>query len=324
MTITMGDPSGIGPEIIVKSFLDETINTLPLIVCGNLNILQKRIKDLGLESKLSIESLSSIEEYSYKKNIISVYDPYPELGKFEEATVQKICGEASYKYLECACDWAMNKKVSSIITGPIHKESISLANIPFPGHTEILAHLSNTKSFAMVLSTATLKVIHVTTHISLSKMIQTLNKERIIEVCKIADDFMKLTGVKSPKIAIAGLNPHAGENGLFGSEEKEIIIPALEQLRKEGYIITGPEAPDTVFLHGHQGKYDMVVALYHDQGHIPVKMLGLEGGINITVGLPFIRTSVDHGTAFDIVKKYGTADPESLKKSILLAKSLTS
>lgn len=321
IAITMGDPAGVGSEIIIKSFLDKRTENLNLLVLGSIKILNKTIKDMNLENQIKTEEIQSTEEYRHKKNVIPIIDCYPELSDIELGKVQKECGIAAYKYLEYGILLALKKKIKSIVTAPLNKEALSLAQVPFPGHTEILASLSNTEKYAMVLSTKTLKVIHISTHISLLDSIKTLSKERIKDVARISHNFLTLLGIKNPKIAIAGINPHAGENGLFGKEEIDIIIPALKELKKEGIEIIGPEPPDTVFLKAHQGKFDMVIAMYHDQGHIAVKMLGLENGVNVTAGLPFIRTSVDHGTAFDIVKKH-IADHTSMIKAIEMAEIL--
>lgn len=316
--ITMGDPAGVGPEIIIKAFLDESIALNKIIVLGNEKILYERLLSLGYQDKLFIKTISSINDYIYKKHEISVIDPYPELTGIVLGKVQYASGMASYKYIELAVSLAMDKKISSIVTGPINKEALALTKLNYPGHTEILASLSKTKSYAMLLFTEKLKVIHATTHISMRKMIDTLSKERIKEVSYMANNFVHLLQKETPKIAVAALNPHAGENSLFGDEEKNIIIPALNELRSEGIPVIGPVAPDTVFLRAYHGEFDIVIALYHDQGHIPIKMLGLENGVNITVGLPFMRTSVDHGTAFNIVDKY-IANPSSMILSIELA-----
>lgn len=321
IAITMGDPAGIGPEVIIKSFLDDRIKNTKLIVSGSKRLLEETAKDMKLDNKIKIEEISSIDEYHYKDNTIFVIDSYPELPKIELGKVQKECGNASFKYLEFAINLALDKKIKSIVTAPLNKEALALAGYHYPGHTEILAGMSNVSKYAMVLCSPKLKVIHVTTHTSLLNVIQNLSKERIKDVAIIASNFLKLLGVENPKIAIAGLNPHAGENGLFGREEIDIIIPALNELKSEGINIIGPEPPDTVFLRATLGEFDMVIAMYHDQGHIAIKMLGLESGVNVTAGLPFIRTSVDHGTAFNIVKKR-IADHTSMINAIEMANIL--
>lgn len=321
IAITMGDPAGIGPEIIIKSFLDDRIKNTKILVSGSKRLLEETAKDMKLDNKIKIEEISSIDEYNYKDNTIPVIDSYPELPEIELGKVQKECGNASFKYLEFAINLALDKKIKSIVTAPLNKEALALAGYHYPGHTEILAGMSNVSKYGMVLCSPKLKVIHVTTHTSLLNVIQNLSKERIKDVAIIASNFLKLLGVENPKIAIAGLNPHAGENGLFGREEIDIIIPALNELKSEGVNIIGPEPPDTVFLRATLGEFEMVIAMYHDQGHIAIKMLGLESGVNVTAGLPFIRTSVDHGTAFNIVKKR-IADHTSMINAIEMANIL--
>ncbi|MGR9025015.1 4-hydroxythreonine-4-phosphate dehydrogenase PdxA, partial [Klebsiella pneumoniae] len=213
---------------------------------------------------------------------------------------------------------ALEGAVAAIATAPLNKEALHLAGHAYPGHTELLAHLTQTTDYAMVLYTEKLKVIHITTHISLRQFLDTLNQPRIETVIGVADRFLRRVGYPRPRIAVAGVNPHAGENGLFGDEEIRIVAPAVAAMRAKGVEVTGPCPPDTVFMQCHEGMYDMVVAMYHDQGHIPLKLLGFYDGVNITAGLPFIRTSADHGTAFDIAWT-GKAKSESMATSIELA-----
>ena len=213
---------------------------------------------------------------------------------------------------------ALRESPYPIATAPLNKEALHLAGHAYPGHTELLAHLTQTTDYAMVLYTEKLKVIHITTHISLRQFLDTLNQPRIETVIGVADRFLRRVGYPRPRIAVAGVNPHAGENGLFGDEEIRIVAPAVAAMRAKGVEVTGPCPPDTVFMQCHEGMYDMVVAMYHDQGHIPLKLLGFYDGVNITAGLPFIRTSADHGTAFDIAWT-GKAKSESMATSIELA-----
>ncbi len=214
---------------------------------------------------------------------------------------------------------ALAGKIAAIATAPLNKDAMNQGGCHFPGHTEILAHLSNTKNYAMMLTGGSLRVIHVSTHLSLRQACEKVKKDRVLKVIELADQAMKKIGIKEPRIAVAGLNPHSGEGGLFGTEEIEEIIPAIESAKTLGLNVTGPVAPDTVFYRAAVKKdFDIVVVMYHDQGHIPLKVLGFEEGVNITVGLPFIRTSVDHGTAFDIAGK-GVANHMSMLESIRLA-----
>jgi len=215
-----------------------------------------------------------------------------------------------------------NREADAIVTAPLNKEALHIAGHYYPGHTEILASLSGTTDYAMLLYDKKLSVIHVSTHIPMLQAITRLNQSRIEKVIELADSSMrKLTGT-TPRIAVAGINPHAGENGLFGTEEIKIIMPAVSSMKSKGISVDGPFPPDTVFLQAVNGKYDIVVAMYHDQGHIPLKLLGFSSGVNITVGLPFVRTSVDHGTAFEIAWK-GIADEGSMTEAIKLAIKLS-
>ncbi len=322
IAISMGDPAGIGAEITIKAFLDEKVAKKNIIVFGSFRVLNAVLEKLNLNDKLTLEQISNVNEYQYKKDTITIIDPYPELAKFEIGVVQADCGLAAYKYIESAVSCCLKKEVGFLVTAPINKEALKKAGINFPGHTEILASMSNIENYSMVLFSETLKIIHVTTHISMKKMIDTMSKARIKNVARISYNFMKMVGYKEPKIVIAGLNPHAGENGLFGDEEQEIIIPALKELQEENITIFGPEPPDTIFLRANSGEFDMVIALYHDQGHIAIKMLGMENAINITAGLPFLRTSVDHGTAFNIADRY-IANPDSMILAINITDSIS-
>ena len=215
----------------------------------------------------------------------------------------------------------MAGQVHAIATAPLNKEALHSAGHIYPGHTELLAKLTHSRDYAMVLYTDKLKVIHVSTHIALRKFLDTLSHERVETVIQMADTFLRRVGYDNPRIAVAGVNPHAGENGLFGDEEIKIVGPSVEKMKAKGINVTGPCPPDTVFLQTYEGMYDMVVAMYHDQGHIPLKLMGFYDGVNITAGLPFIRTSADHGTAFDIAWT-GKAKSESMAISIQLAVQL--
>jgi 4-hydroxythreonine-4-phosphate dehydrogenase len=224
------------------------------------------------------------------------------------------------KYVEKAVEMALENKIDAIVTAPLNKEAMNLAGYDYAGHTEILAHLTKTKDYAMMLVAGHLRVIHVTTHVSMRDACELIKKDRILTTIRLTNEVTKKMGVKAPKIAISGFNPHAGESGLFGNEETKEITPAIESAKKNNMNVIGPMPPDTVFLRASRGEYDAVVAMYHDQGHIPVKMLGFESGINVTIGLPIIRTSVDHGTAYRRAGlRLGTGDPTSLEEAMKLA-----
>jgi 4-hydroxythreonine-4-phosphate dehydrogenase len=245
---------------------------------------------------------------------------------FTYGKVSRKLGQASFEYVEKVIQLAMQGKVDATVTGPINKEAINGAGHHFAGHTEIYAHFTGSTNYAMMLADKNFRVVHVNTHVSMLESIQRITKEKVFNTIVLANDALKSMGIKKPKIAVNGLNPHAGENGLFGSEELEHIIPAIEEARKAGIFADGPHSPDTIFPKMQGGQYDIVVCMYHDQGHIPTKLIGFnynhktkkwEGmsGVNITLGLPIIRVSVDHGTAFDKAGK-GTANPESMLQAI--------
>jgi 4-hydroxythreonine-4-phosphate dehydrogenase len=230
-------------------------------------------------------------------------------------------GAAAFGYVRRATGLALEGSVGAVATAPLNKEAMHMGGYEYPGHTEILAELTETKDYAMMLVTEELRVIHVSTHVSLKEAIERVRPDRERAVIRLARDALSKLDVEEPKIAVAGLNPHAGENGLFGDEDDERITPAVAEAREEGIDVTGPLPPDTVFARARRGDFDMVVVQYHDQGHIPIKLMGFEGGVNVTVGLPFFRTSVDHGTAFDIAGT-GKADHSSMRAAIELARDL--
>ncbi len=228
-------------------------------------------------------------------------------------------GKAAFEFVAKGVELAMGGEIAAIATAPLNKEAMNAGGYHYPGHTEILADLSKTKDYAMMLTGGPLRVIHVTTHVSLRKACDLVKKERVLRVIELADHAAKQLGFEKPRVAVAGLNPHSGEGGLFGDEEIKEIIPAVEEAKRRGYDVTGPVPPDTVFYRAAlKNHFDIVVVMYHDQGHIPLKVLGFEEGINVTVGLPFIRTSVDHGTVFGKAGK-GTADSRSMSAAIYLA-----
>lgn len=322
VAITMGDPAGIGPEIIVKALQADILKNVHSVVIGSADLLNKQL-NMGLFNNVSFNVIDKVSDAKFAPNIINVIDiKLDNLGSLEPGKIQPQAGDLAYRCVKKATELVLKGDVAAIATAPLNKEALHLAGHMYPGHTELLAKLTNSKDVAMVLYTDSLKVIHVTTHVSLRKFLDTLNNERIEKVIKIADDFLKKIGIKHPKIAVAGVNPHAGEHGLFGDEEIKFVTPAIENMRQQGIDAIGPCAPDTVFLQAHQGKFDMVVAMYHDQGHIPLKLLGFYDGVNIAAGLPFIRTSADHGTAFDIAWK-GVAKADSMIESIRLAELLS-
>ncbi len=321
IAITMGDPAGIGPEIIMKCFTHPELSRMPLVVVGSFDVLEKARELLKLDN-IVIDRLTEVEKAKFQKNHINILDiDNVEAGSLEYGKIQAPAGKAAFEYLKVAIELSLENKVRAIATAPLNKKAMHMAGLMYPGQTEILAEFYNTQDYAMLLYTERLKVIHVTTHIALRKVPEALNKKRIAKVIEIADDFLKRLGYSKRRIAVAGLNPHAGEAGLFGDEEQTEIVPAIEETRKKGITVDGPVPPDIVFMKANEGDYDIVVAMYHDQGHIAVKLLGFHYGVNVTAGLPTVRTSVDHGTAFDIAWK-GIARQDSLTEAILLADKL--
>lgn len=316
--ITMGDPSGIGPEIILKSFSKSSIKKNRILVIGDFNIMQAAHSILKIKS-FELKRVRSVTECVYNERTLNILDlPLINMKEFQPGKVQAASGNAAFECIRKAVDLVKNKEIDAIVTAPLNKEALNEAGHQYPGHTEILASLSGTKDFAMLLCSGKLNVIHISTHISLLKAVIKLRKERIEKVVELADGAMAKLIRRRPVIAVAGLNPHSGENGLFGNEEIREIIPAIENMRQKGFIVEGPVPPDTVFLQAVKGKYDVVVAMYHDQGHIPLKLIGFKSGVNVTVGLPFIRTSVDHGTAFEIAWQ-GKASESSMTEALRLA-----
>lgn len=319
--ITMGDPSGIGPEIIIKSFTNEQIRNNKLVVIGDFGVM-KAAYDLLKPGSFGLQQVYSVADCTFSKEKLNVFDlKLIADGKFQRGTVNASSGAAAFECLKKAIELAGNHEIDSIATAPLNKEALHMAGHNYAGHTEILADLTGTEDYAMLLYDRKLSVIHVSTHISLLEAVTSLRRERIEKVTELADQSMKRLLGKSPRIAVAGLNPHSGENGLFGDEEIREIIPAIKNMKLKGLNVEGPVPPDTVFLKAVNGMYDVVVAMYHDQGHIPLKLLGFNTGVNITVGLPFIRTSVDHGTAFEIAWQ-GRASEQSMIHAINLAVKL--
>jgi len=320
IAITMGDPTGIGPEVIAKTFADPDFHKENCaVVIGDVGIMQRAIKLLNLS--LQVRSLDRLEAACQKEGVIDVFpgSDLPEDLRFGELDPR--AGAAAFQYVKQSIELALSGKVDAIATAPLNKEALHLAGLKYPGHTEILADLTGTKDFAMMLTSERLRVIHVSTHLSLREAISNVTQERESVVIRLANHALPRLGIERPRVAVAGLNPHAGEGGIFGTEDLEKILPAVKAAQAEGIDVTGPWPPDTVFMRAFSGEFDIVVAQYHDQGHIPLKLLGFDSGVNVTVGLPFWRTSVDHGTAFDIAGT-GKAKHASMRAAIDLARTL--
>ncbi len=318
IAITMGDPAGIGPEIICKAFLGDIRKALRPIVIGDSGVMEKTISTLRFPLKL--KPIKRPEESLPKKGVIEVVD-LKNVSSFVSGKPSAISGKAVFEYIKKAVSLAMKGEIDAIVTAPVNKETLRMAGLSYPGHTELLAELTGTKDFGMMLIGGPLKVILVTTHVALKDVPSMIKKDRVLKTITLAHKAMLDLNIKNPRIAVAGLNPHAGEGGNFGKEEKKEIIPAIEKARKRGINAIGPVSPDTLFHKAYKGDYDTVVSMYHDQGLIPLKMLSFGKAVNVTVGLPIIRTSVDHGTAYDIAGK-GIADPSSLIGALKLAVKL--
>lgn len=316
--VTMGDAAGTGPEIIAKALVaPEATAGCNVVVIGDAGVMQEAIKIT--KSPLSVKSIKSPEEAVFSPGVINVIDLNNiDLPRLVRGKVDPMAGKAAYEYIKLAAELALSNRIGAIATSAINKDALNKAGHHYPGHTELLAELCGIKDVVMMLVSGNLRVMHVTTHVSLENAIKLVTPERILILLKITDDALKQLGVKRRLIAIAGLNPHAGEDGLFGDEEIKIIAPTVETAKKQGFNVVGPLPPDSIFFRAAQGEFDAAVAMYHDQGHIAVKMLGIDEGVNVTLGLPIIRTSVEHGTAFDKAGK-GTASPRSLIGAIKLA-----
>lgn len=326
IAITMGDPAGIGPEVVVKALTEEDIykKCIPIVI-GDYEALRDAICFSRLDlTLLEIKTPADAEGKFGTVEFINL--GYLKPGSWDYKKNSALCGEAAFQYVIRGIAYAKEKEVEAVITAPISKESINMAGHPYSGHTEIFAEYTGTKDYAMLLASDSLRVIHVTTHCALIEACRLIRKDRVLKVIKLAQEACKMLGIEKPRIAVAGLNPHCSENGLFGTEEASEIIPAIQMAQKEGINVKGPESPDTVFVKCKAGMYDIVVAMYHDQGHIPLKLNSFqwdaeEGkyssvkGINTTIGLPIIRVSVDHGTAFGKAGE-GRANADSMIEAI--------
>jgi 4-hydroxythreonine-4-phosphate dehydrogenase len=307
--ITMGDVAGVGPEIIVKAW-DEILAFCDPVVVGDPVWLEKAIHLLNKNTK--VQTINEPEQATPQPNLISC----TKINTADLSTV-KICdinasaGKAAHDYLIQAIDWALEKRAGAIVTAPLHKEGLHLAGLDYPGHTEILASRTKAKEHVMILALPELAVAHVTLHLALRNVFDELSIERIVARAQLLDNLLTKVLGRTPRIAIAALNPHGSDGGLFGNEEQTIIQPAAILCKQQGMTVSGPIPSDTLFLRASQGEFDGVVAMYHDQGHIALKLLGQRRAVNITAGLPIIRTSVAHGTAYDIAWK-GMADESSL------------
>ena len=322
--ISMGDPAGIGPEIVVKALMDKSVyERCHPVVVGDAGVMKKAVALLNAPCK--VNAVEKVADAKFTFGTIDVFDLKNVSDKVQFGEVSAEAGNAAFEAVKKVIELALINEVDATVTGPINKASINLAGHHFSGHTEIYAHYTNTKKYAMLLAEEHLRVIHVTTHVSLRDACDLVKADRILEVVQLLADACQQFGIANPKIAVAGLNPHASDGGLFGWEEEREIIPAINQARAMGYDVVGPMPADSMFSKAIGGGYDGCVAMYHDQGHIPFKVEGFKWneakqrmdvrGVNITLGLPIIRVSVDHGTAFEVAGK-GVASEQAMSISI--------
>jgi 4-hydroxythreonine-4-phosphate dehydrogenase len=313
VAITMGDGAGIGPEVIVGALVAGEHGVRPLIV-GDVGRLRTAASILGVH--VDFEAIENVADASFQPGRLDVIDPQLLPADLEWGKLSATAGHAAYEYIRIASELAVSGEVHAICTAPINKEALHAAGHIYPGHTELLADLTNTPEVSMMLSTPKVKVIHVTTHIGLLDAVARIEPGLVERTIRRGWAALRAAGIDNPVIGVCGINPHAGENGLFGyGEEAEKIDPAIAVVRADGIDARGPLPADTAFFLASRGDFDLIVAMYHDQGHGPVKVLGIDEGVNITVGLPVIRTSVDHGTAFDIAGT-GKADPRSMAEAL--------
>jgi 4-hydroxythreonine-4-phosphate dehydrogenase len=305
--LTLGDPAGIGPEICAKMLAQADLPEYPLVL-GDPKVLEAAAKRLGLKLLLQTVDHPSVP---VPINTIPVFSAGPAASAVPLGQVSQRAGEAAFAAIKAGIDHSISGDLAGIVTAPINKEAFAAANVPFPGHTEMLAHYAKA-DVAMMLANADIRTVLTTIHVPLRKAVDLVTRENVLRAIRLAHHGAVALGYSAPRVAVAGLNPHAGEGRLFGDEDADEIAPAIEDAKAEGIDASGPWPGDTVFMSARQGAFDVVVAQYHDQGLIPVKYMGLADGVNITLGLPFVRTSPDHGTAFDIAGQ-GIADPASLR-----------
>ncbi|TAM87934.1 MAG: 4-hydroxythreonine-4-phosphate dehydrogenase PdxA [Candidimonas sp.] len=321
VAITLGDAAGIGPEIIVKLYHGGL--PFPAVVYGDAGVLAATVRRLGFGRQIKIQAISDPGQASMRAGTIPVanrWQPLP--ADLPPGKLDARAGRAAYEYLCQAIDDTLAGKLRAIVTAPLNKEAMKAGGVDYPGHTEVLAERTHTQHYAMMLANRELRVVLATIHVAITAVPALITRASELTVIRLAHGACRQAGIAAPRVAVAGLNPHAGENGRFGREEIETIAPAIAQARAEGIAASGPWPGDTIFMRARRGEFDVVVAQYHDQGLIPVKYLGVDHGVNVTIGLPFVRTSVDHGTAFDIAGQ-GIADPGSLREAYTLALAMT-
>ncbi len=318
IAVTMGDPAGIGPEIVAKSIADKaTYDVARCIVIGDKKVMEKAIEIVGADLKVNVVDSPADGDYSY--GVLNMIDlDNIDMSMFEYGKINAMCGQAAFDYIKKSIEITMDKQADAVATTPINKESLHAAEVDFIGHTEIFGALTGTADPLTMFETNGLRVFFLTRHKSLRDMLDDIKKDRIIDYVERCTDALRRLGVKEGTMAVAGLNPHSGEHGLFGWEEVKEIAPAVEELKERGFNVAGPVPADSVFHQAAQGRFNSVLSLYHDQGHIATKTLDFDRTISITNGMPILRTSVDHGTAFDIAGK-GIAGAVSMEEAIRLA-----
>ncbi|MCY4082690.1 MAG: 4-hydroxythreonine-4-phosphate dehydrogenase PdxA [Caldilineaceae bacterium] len=318
LAITLGDPAGIGPEVVLKALgHGEVFAACRPLVVGDRGVLERAAAWVDMRPRF--EGMVEIGSGRYEEGTVPLLDlANVELAEAPVGEVSAGAGRAAVEYVMRACDLAMAGQAAAVVTAPLNKEAMHRAGFLYPGHTELLAERTGAERVSMLLVGPTLRVVHVSTHVSLEEAIRRVRPARVLEVIELAHRSCRMLGIEAPRIAVAGLNPHASENGLFGVQEAEQIQPAIETARARGWTVSDPQPPDTVFLRATRGEFDIIVAMYHDQGHIPMKLLAFDSGVNVSIGLPILRTSVDHGTAFDIAGT-GQASEESMLAAIRVA-----
>ena len=319
LAITLGDPAGVGPEVILKATQHPEVyeRCRPLVI-GDQRILARAMPWVSI-TDLTSETVTSPDSGTYQPGTLTLLDlANADPTIIVPGQVHPAAGQAAVDYVFRACDMAMDGTVDAIVTAPLNKEAMFKAGFTYPGHTELLTERTNAEKVSMLLVGPKLRVVHVSTHVSLAEAIRRVTRERVGEVIDLAARSCRALGIAEPRIAIAGLNPHASEGGLFGDQEAREVEPAIADARARGLNVSAPMPPDTIFLRAVNGEFDIVVAMYHDQGHIPMKLLAFDSGVNVSMGLPIIRTSVDHGTAFDIAGT-GKAREESLLAALDVA-----
>jgi 4-hydroxythreonine-4-phosphate dehydrogenase len=331
--ISVGDPGGIGPEVTAKALDQREIHGVcrPLVV-ADARVMENVLRLTGLA--LNLNTIDRPTEGLYQHgsmDILHMANMDPDRLRYKRVTAEQ--GQASFEYVTTVIDLALKGEIDGTVTGPINKAAINAAGHHYAGHTEIYADLTSTRDYAMMLVDGNFRVVHVSTHVSLREACERVRKDRIIRVIDLTDDALRKLGISSPRIGVAGLNPHCGEEGMFGTEDEKEIRPAVEHAAKSGKNVDGPIPPDSVFPKMRGGMYDAVVVMYHDQGHIPIKLVGFQyddktgvwgtvAGVNVTLGLPIVRTSVDHGTAFGKAGE-GRANPQSMIEAIRMAALLS-